>query len=137
MKEETLKKIFRFLEDKEQRKKPLRFKLLDNEQLTKEDLNVKGNLFLGGTNIAQLPEGLEVAYSLGLELCINLYSLPKGLKVRGWLDLEGSKVSSLPEGLEVGLLLFIKNTPLAEKHTDEEIREMIKPGFIKGKIIRT
>jgi hypothetical protein len=137
MKEETLKKIFRFLEDKEQRKKPLKFKLLDNEQLTKEELNVKGSLYLGGTNITQLPEGLEVAYSLGLELCINLHSLPKGLKVRGWLDLEGSKVSSLPEGLEVGLLLFIKNTPLAEKHTDEEIREMIKPGFIKGKIIRT
>ena len=136
MKEETLKKIFRFLEDKEQRKKPLKFKLLDNEQLTKEELNVKGSLYLGGTNITQLPEGLEVAYSLGLELCVNLHSLPKGLKVGDWLGLEGSKVSSLPEGLEVGLLLFIKNTPLAEKHTDEEIREMIKPGFIKGKIIR-
>ena len=136
MNEETLKRIFRFLEDKEQRKKPLKFKLLDNEQLTKEELNVKGSLYLGGTNITQLPEGLEVAYSLDLELCINLYSLPKGLKVRGWLNLEGSKVSSLPEGLEVGLLVFIKNTPLAEKHTDEEIREMIKPGFIKGKIIR-
>lgn len=136
MNEETLKRIFRFLEDKEQRKKPLRFKLLDNEQLTKEDLNVKGNLFLGGTNIAQLPEGLEVAYSLGLELCVNLNSLPKGLKVGGFLDLEASKVSSLPEGLEVGTDLYIQNTPLAEKYTDEEIREMIKPGFINGKIIR-
>jgi hypothetical protein len=136
MNEETLKRIFRFLEDKEQRKKPLRFKLLDNEQLTKEDLIVKGNLYLGGTNITQLPEGLKVAYSLGLELCINLYSLPKGLKVGGWLDLEGSKVSSLPEGLEVESRLFIENTPLAEKYTDEEIRDMIKPGFINGKIIR-
>jgi hypothetical protein len=136
MKEETLKRIFRFLEDKEGRKKPLRFKLLDNEQLTKEDLNVKGSLFLGGTNITQLPEGLKVAYSLGLELCINLYTLPKGLKVGDWIDLEGSKVSSLPEGLEVGTRLYIENTPLAERYTDEEIREMIKPGFINGKIIR-
>jgi hypothetical protein len=93
-------------------------------------------LYLGGTNITQLPEGLEVTYSLGLELCVNLHSLPKGLKVGGFLDLEASKVSSLPEGLEVGTDLYIKNTPLAEKHTDEEIREMIKPGFINGKIIR-
>ncbi len=136
MKIETIEKIFNFLEDKEGRRKPLRFKLLDNEPLTKEDLNVKGNLFLGGTNITHLPEGLKVAYSLGLELCINLYTLPKGLKVGDWLDLEGSKVSSLPEGLEVGSRLYIKNTPLAEKYTDEEIIEMIKPGFIIGQIIR-
>ena len=58
------------------------------------------------------------------------------MKVGDWLDLEGSKVSSLPEGLEVGTSLYIKNTPLAEKYTDEEIIEMIKPGFIIGQIIR-
>ena len=74
---------------------------------------------------------------MGLELCINLYTLPKGLKVGDWIDLEGSKVSSLPEGLEVGTRLYIENTPLAERYTDEEIREMIKPGFINGEIIRT
>jgi hypothetical protein len=31
--------------------------------------------------------------------------------------------------------LFIIYSPL-KKYTDEELREMIKPGFIKGKIIR-
>jgi hypothetical protein len=37
--------------------------------------------------------------------------------------------------LEVKGELIIKNTALLE-YTDEEIREMIKPGFIKGEIIR-
>jgi hypothetical protein len=37
--------------------------------------------------------------------------------------------------LEVGKILYIKYTPLT-KYSDEEVREMIKPGFIKGEIIR-
>jgi len=37
--------------------------------------------------------------------------------------------------LEVGKTLYIKNTPLT-KYSDNELREMIKPGFIKGLIMR-
>jgi len=37
--------------------------------------------------------------------------------------------------LKVGNSLFIGDTPL-EKYTDDELREMVKPGFIKGKIKR-
>jgi hypothetical protein len=31
--------------------------------------------------------------------------------------------------------MFIEYTPL-KKYTDDELREMVKPGFIKGKIHR-
>jgi hypothetical protein len=37
--------------------------------------------------------------------------------------------------LEVGANLYIKKTALLE-YTDEELREMIEPGFIKGIIFR-
>jgi len=41
----------------------------------------------------------------------------------------------LPEGLKVRGDLHIKNTELT-KYSDDELREIIQPGFIKGKIIR-
>jgi hypothetical protein len=37
--------------------------------------------------------------------------------------------------LKVGGVMFIEYTPL-KKYTDDELREMVKPGFIKGKIHR-
>ena len=154
MEKEALKRIFNFLEEKGENRAPLRWKILNNIPLTKEDLNVKGNLILRNTNITSLPEGLIVGYSLyivntkicslpeglivGDSLIMNntkISSLPKGLKVRFWLDLINTKITSLPEGLKVGGSLFIKQTALLE-YTDEELREMIKPGFIKGKIFR-
>jgi hypothetical protein len=54
------------------------------------------------------------------------------------LDLRGTNITELPNGLYIGRTLFIKETPLAEKYTDEEIREMItsKGGTLIGKIIR-
>jgi len=37
--------------------------------------------------------------------------------------------------LKVRNSLFIGDTPL-EKYTDDELRKMVKPGFIKGVILR-
>jgi len=37
--------------------------------------------------------------------------------------------------LKVGGDLYIENTPL-EKYSDKKLIEMIKPGFINGKIFR-
>jgi hypothetical protein len=37
--------------------------------------------------------------------------------------------------LEVGDNIYIKNTELT-KYSNKELRQMIKPGFIEGKIIR-
>ena len=154
MEKEALKRIFDFLEKKGEHNAPFKWKILNNEPITKEDLNVKGHLILTNTGIETLPEGLKVSGNLSLrktnitslpeglkvdgnlELSrTNITSLPKGLKVRFWLDLINTKITSLPKGLEVGANLYIKNTALLE-YTDEELREMIKPGFIKGKIFR-
>ena len=57
------------------------------------------------------------------------------LNVKGVLDLFDSKITSLPEGLEVRYNLYIGDSPLI-KYSAKELREMIKPGFIKGRIVR-
>jgi len=180
MEKEALKNIFDFLEKNENKKNKnkatLKWKLFFNESLTKEELNVSGNLHLANLKITSLPEGLKVGGSLDLTNCINLKSLPEGLKVGGSLYLkncsnltslpeglevrgalslsnctsltslpEGLKVggslelqycknlTSLPKGLKVGWELKISGTKL-KKYTDDELKEMIKPGFIKGEI---
>ena len=118
MEKEALKRIFEFLEEKEGKthkdKGSLKWKIIFNEPITKEGLNVKGGLNLFGS---------------------KLTSLPKGLKVGAYLDIRYTKITSLPKGLEVGDFFMIGFTPIA-KYSDEELREMIKPGFIKGQIER-
>ena len=130
----TLKNIFKFLEDEGEHKAPFKWKLENNIPLSKEDLKVEGNLNLIGSDIKSLPEGLEVGGDLGLYKT-NITSLPKGLEVGGYLNLNDTKIKSLPKGLKVGGYLYIYSTPLT-KYLDNELREMVKPGFIKGKIRR-
>ena len=153
------KRIFDFLEEKENKipkyKRTLTWKIMLNYPLTEEDLNFKGNLDLYKSKIKSLPKGLKISGHLtlyktkitslpeGLEVGGNLdlkyqtiTSLPKGLKVGTSLYLHNArKINSLPEGLEVGENLYIRYTEL-EQYSDNELIEMIKPGFIKGKIIR-
>ena len=155
MKEETLKRIFNFLEEKGEHNAPFKWKFENDIPLTEGDLNVKGDLDLSHTEIESLPEGLKVWGNLSLYYCKHLTSLPKGLNVVGNLDLiasnveflsEGLKVggglmlqdtniNSLPKGLEVRYNLYIGDSPLI-KYSAKKLREMIKPGFIKGDIIR-
>ena len=175
MEKEALKNIFNFLEKNDNIKTPLIGKFMSEMPLTKEELNVKGNLNLhfskitslpkglkvkgnldlsylkitslpeglsvGGdfdlsnTNITSLPEDLDVGGNLYLYGCTNLTSLPEGLKV-STLQLEGcTSLTLLPKGLKVLGPLIIRYTPL-KKLSDAELKEMIKPGFIKGKIYR-
>jgi hypothetical protein len=135
MEKETLKRIFEFLEEKENNNPPFKWKLINNEPLTKEELNVEGSLNLSYSKITQLPKGLKVNGGLYLENT-NIKSLPEGLRVQFSLSLSYTKIESLPKGLKVFGILRIWDTPIAQKYTDEEIREMIKPGFIKGEIYR-
>jgi len=134
MEKEALKRIFEFLEEKGEHNAPFRWKILNNKPITKEDLKVGGNLDLRFEKITSLPKGLKVDGDLELNVS-NIKSLPKGLNVRGNLDLRYANITSLPKGLEVHSGLIIKNTALLE-YTNNELREMIKPGFIKGDIIR-
>jgi hypothetical protein len=133
MEKQALKRIFEFLEEKEEHKVPLIWKLINDIPITEKDLDFEGDLILTYSDIESLPEGLNVRGDLDL-FGSKLASLPEGLKVRGYLDLRYSSIESLPKGLKVRDL-HIWDTSLT-KYTDEELREMIKPGFIKGKIIR-
>ena len=134
MEKETLKKIFEFLEENGEHNAPLLWKLKNNTPITKDDLIVKFGLPLWGAGITSLPEGLEVGGALDLAYS-SITSLPEGLKVGGDLYLEYSRITSLPKRLEVGGNLLIKKTALT-KYTTAQLRQMIKPGFIKGKIVR-
>jgi hypothetical protein len=118
MDKSTLKNILNFLDEKEGKKHKdkdsLRWKLIFNEPLTKEDLKVRGDLDLKNTNLTSLPEGLDVL---------------------GTLYLSNSNITSLPKGLYVAGSLFIENTPLLN-YTNKELIDMIKPGLIKLLIYR-
>ena len=155
MEKETLKNIFNFLEKEDNKNAPFLWKLQNNIPLTKEQLNIDGNLNLENSKITSLPKGLKVdgylslAYSKieelpkGLEVdgdldlygCTKLESLPEGLYVGGALFLNNcNKLKSLPKGLEVDGGLNITNTSLT-KYSEEELRKMIKPGFVRGDIV--
>jgi len=133
MKKEALKRIFEFLEEKGEHNAPFLWKWKNEIPLTEKDLNFEGDLDLTYSDIELLPEGLNVRGDLDL-FGSKLASLPEGLKVRGYLDLRYSSIESLPKGLKVRDL-YIWETSLT-KYTDDELREMIKPGFISGKIYR-
>ena len=135
MNKEQLKRIFEFLEEKEQQNPPFRWKHINNIPLTEEELNIKGNLDLRLSRITSLPKGLKVDGDLNLGYTI-LTSLPEGLEVGGNLFLTISKITSLPKGLKVGGNLYWAADTLKD-YKAWEIRNMVKPGgFIKGKIIK-
>jgi hypothetical protein len=67
---------------------------------------VKGNLFLGGTQIKELPNNLSV---------------------RGYLDVWGTRIKELPDNLRVGGYLNIRET---------QIKELPKSLKVKGQILK-
>ena len=180
MEKETIKKIFDFLEENDNRNIPFMWKLKNNEPFTEDDLIVNGDLDLrpisinyidieslpeglkvsgrldlmgsdmqflpkglkvGGdldlsySRINSLPEGLKVGGSLSLFDCANITSLPNNLKIGGYLSIYNTKIKSLPKGLQVGDYIDLKGSKLT-RYTDDELREMVKPGYIKGRIIK-
>jgi hypothetical protein len=134
MNKEALKRIFEFLEEKEEHNAPFLWKLVNNEPLTEDDLVVKGNLDLQFKKITSLPEGLEVEGNLKL-FYTGIRELPEGLIVGRDLELPYLSMTSLPKGLKVYRNIYINSSKLRD-FSNEELREMIKPGFIKGEIIR-
>jgi len=156
MEKETINNIFEFIKKNDNKNKPLRWKLINNEPLTDDELNIEGNLNLTDSKITQLPKGLKVGDNLNL-LGSIITSLPEGLEVGATLDLSYSDIRTLPEGLEVGGSLWligcwlITSLPKGlhvggdlyifrtnfRNLSNDEIRDMIKPGFIGGGIYRT
>jgi len=160
MEKDTIRSIFKFLENEENRKTPIFWKILNNEPIEQDDLIVNGDINMEYSNIESLPEGLHingdfslfgseikslpkdlyVGENLSVGYCDNLTSLPEGLYVGGNLSLAGTNITSLPKGLKVDGFLFIRFTPLVN-FSDEELIKMIKPtddvdGYIDRKIIR-
>jgi hypothetical protein len=157
---ETIRSIFKFLENEENRKTPIVWKIVNNEPIEQDDLivngdidmeysdveslpeglYVNGDLSLFGSEIKSLPKDLYVGENLSLGYCDNITSLPEGLYVGGNLSIAKTNISSLPKGLKVEGFLFIRYTPLVN-FSDEELIKMIKPkddvdGYINRKIIR-
>jgi len=93
------------------------------------DLEFVGNLNLGSSKIESLGN-LTKAKELTLSWT-PIKSLGN-LKEVNRLHLYGSMIESLPPDLKVKKYINIGRTPLSEKYTEEEIRQMV-PG-IKGKI---
>jgi len=114
MEKETLKNIFNLLEKNDNRNAPFIWKLNNNEPFTEDELVITSNLDLNFKQITSLPEGLIVERDLRLYL---------------------SDITSLPKGLKVYRNIYINSTKLTD-FSNEELEEMIKPGFIKGRIYR-
>jgi Leucine-rich repeat (LRR) protein len=133
MKKETLKNIFDFLEEEDNKNKPFRWKLVNNEPLMEDELTIEGDLHLGSLSIKSLPDNLVVKGELYLSDS-SIESLPKGLVVGGDLSLRRCmNLKSLSKGLKVDGDLYISRSSM-EHYSDDEIREMIKPGYINGEI---
>ena len=140
MNKDALKRIFEFLEEKENKtpkdKGNLSWKLTFNEPLTEKDLDIEGDLDLTYSNIESLPEGLKVGGNLILRYS-RIESLPEGLKVGGDLRLDGcANITSLPKGLVVYGDLNVSDTSLEDVYDENQMYdELIKPGFIRGAVI--
>ena len=135
-----LVKFFQFLEANEGKYVPLKYKLLNSDKLkiTKDELNVDGDLNLSHTNITALPRGLMISGYLDLFNCTSLKALPDGLQVVWSLYLNGcTSLRSLPNGLKVGGDLNLEDTPLAKMYNADEIRAIIEAnggGYVTGNI---
>jgi hypothetical protein len=134
--------FLKFLESKDNRKVPLVAKLRYPDKvgpLTKEDLNIEGDLNLVGSRIESLPDNLTVKGHL-TTANYNIKSLPDNLTVGGDLDLTyGSKITSLPDNLKVGGDLQVWGTSIGWNLSAQQIRQEIekKGGYVKGEIKNT
>ena len=78
-----------------------------------DNLTVNGNLDLSGTDITVLPNNLTVGGYLELwNTCIKY--LPDSLTVGDSLDLRGTGIISLPDNLTVGGVLDIRDTKITD-----------------------
>ena len=132
MEKEALKRIFEFLEEKGEHNAPLLWKLENDIPITEKDLDFEGDLILTYSDIESLPKGLKVGGDLDL-FESKITSLPEGLEVGGDLDLSETNITLLPKGLQVGGKLFIRGSAVIN-YSFNELMDMIKPGFIKGRI---
>ena len=149
-------KFFKFLEDKDKKPIPATVKVSNDPNykiVTSDDLIVSnGVLNFGEQDVPSLPDGLEVEGSANFRTsdiktlpnnlkikgnlilvdALSLESLPNGLEVGGSIQAEYSGIKSIPNDLKVNGSLWLHDTPISEKYTKEQLKQML-PG-VKGEI---
>ena len=147
MERNTIEKILNFLKEKEGMELPERWvdlmkklELIEKLKNHPDGIQYKhvGVLDLDSSNIRKLPKYLYVTSYLSLNNCNQITELPDGLHVDQSLMIIGTSIEEIPDNLYVNGDIYIYDTPLAKKYTDEEIYEMItlRGGELVGKIIR-
>lgn len=128
--------LFKFLEKKKGTETPRLAKYVyAPEELTDEELDIKGGMDLFDAPITSLPDNLKLEKSLNLSFT-KITSLPNNLQVGGNLFVFNTPLSSIPDNLQVEEDLYVYETPLAKKYNRVKILKMIldKGGYVKGNI---
>jgi hypothetical protein len=95
-------------------------------------ISVEGNLLLRGSKIKSLGNLTSVGGVLDLSKS-DIKSLGNLTSVGGELDLSTSDIKSLGNLSYVGGHLDLENTPISEKYSEKEIRQMVN---IRGHIYK-
>jgi hypothetical protein len=131
MKTEKIENILNFLQNNEGKELPNKwfdFKLSEELENHPDGVQYKygDNLYLNNSNIKKLPNDLYVDGNLELYNAKQLKELPSKLYVEGDLVLTDCKqLRGLSKYLYVGGDLYLYKTSLADKYTDEQIREIV------------
>jgi hypothetical protein len=91
-------------------------------------VSIGGNLHLRASDIKDLGNLTSVGGRLDLVRCFYLTSLGNLTSVGGKLDLRHTNIESLGNLTSVGIDLYLKNTPISDKYSEDEIRKMVDIG---------
>ena len=92
------------------------------------NIYVRGDLWLRGAQITELPDNLRVGGSLDLAET-QITKLPDNLRVGGDLYLEGTQITKLPDNLSVGGSLCLRGTPITELPDNLRVKGKIYKDF--------
>lgn len=97
--------LFKFLQEKEGKEIPTDIALIlkliyTPDEITAEELTVKGDLELGQTEVTALPDNLKIQGDLVLGWS-KLQKLPKNLTIDGDLYLYDSSIEEIPEDIDI------------------------------------
>jgi hypothetical protein len=91
--------------------------------------SIGGDLYLRNTQIESLGNLTSVEGDLDLQNT-PIKSLGNLTSVGGYLNLENTPIQSLGNLTSVGGNLYLNNTPISNKHTSQEIIQMVNIGGV-------
>lgn len=107
-------------------------KLLDKSSLSKDDLIINRNLYLGSSKLTSLPDNLIINGDLELAGS-KMKQLPNNLTIKGNLNINLSEISELPEDLYVEDSLYCYGTPLGKRiENDKSLLEKYSKQIKRG-----